>query len=85
MSETQKTSLITAPQAATRLGISLARTYELARHDLLPAVRLGRSIRFDPTTVESFIASGGTTRECHDSIGPVKAEPQANDEAGAAP
>ena len=51
--------LITASDVATRLGVSLARVYDLARQELLPAVRMGRSIRFDPDQLNEFIAHGG--------------------------
>ena len=39
-------ALITADDLAGLLEVSRARIYELAREGLLPAVRLGRTIRF---------------------------------------
>jgi excisionase family DNA binding protein len=38
--------LLTARQAAERLGLPLQRVYELARRNLLPVVRFGRQVRF---------------------------------------
>lgn len=58
-----KIGLVTAKAVATRLGISRYRVYELARADEIPHVRLGRSMRFDPNTIEAFINSGGTGYE----------------------
>lgn len=52
--------LVTARTVAERLGISQHRVYELARTGDLPHVRLGRSMRFDPAAIESFIKGGGT-------------------------
>jgi excisionase family DNA binding protein len=46
--------------AATRLGITKARAYELIRQGMLRgAVKLGRSIRIDPDALEEFIKNGG--------------------------
>ena len=45
--------------AADRLGISLQRTYELARRGVIPAVRLGRRWKVDMSRLESWIAGGG--------------------------
>lgn len=55
--------LIVVTQAATLLGISNRRVYELARHGLLPVVHLGpRQVRFSVRAVEAWIASGGLAR-----------------------
>ena len=51
--------LLTADQAADRLDVTLARLYELARTGTLPAVRLGRQIRFSPDALTEWIESGG--------------------------
>ena len=54
--------LLSAKQVAQRLGIDLARAYELARQNLLPGtVRLGRQVRFCPEKLEKFIEDGGKT------------------------
>jgi excisionase family DNA binding protein len=52
--------LLTAQEAAERLGIRLHRLYELARAGTVPHVRLGRTLRVDPTALEAFIDRGGT-------------------------
>jgi excisionase family DNA binding protein len=50
------------PQAAAKyLDLSLPRVYELARLGLLPAVKFGRTVRFDPAALAAFVAQGGTT------------------------
>jgi excisionase family DNA binding protein len=51
--------LLTAGQAAERLDVTLARLYELARTGTLPAVRIGRQIRFSPETLAQWIDDGG--------------------------
>jgi excisionase family DNA binding protein len=51
--------LLTAGQAAERLDVTLARLYELARTGTLPAVRIGRQIRFSPDALTDWIESGG--------------------------
>lgn len=52
--------LLTAAEAAQRLGVSRWRLYELAREEIVPVVRLGRSIRVDPGALERLIENGGT-------------------------
>ena len=51
--------LLTAVQAAERLDVTLARLYELVRTGMLPAVRIGRQIRFSPETLAEWIDGGG--------------------------
>ncbi len=43
-----------------RLRLSAHRIYELARQRKIPHVRLGRTVKFDPSAVEEWIATGGT-------------------------
>ncbi|MQA92691.1 MAG: helix-turn-helix domain-containing protein [Gemmatimonas sp.] len=38
----------------------LQRVYRMARNGVLPSVRLGRKVRFDPEVIERWIAQGGT-------------------------
>ena len=54
-----QTNLRDAKWAAERLGVSAYRVYALARTGVVPAVRLGRLVRFDPTAITDFIAGGG--------------------------
>lgn len=50
---------MTVPEVATVLGISIERTYSLARVGILPVVRLGRQIRLDPEQLDYWISQGG--------------------------
>jgi excisionase family DNA binding protein len=59
MSGTAERRLLRAREVAQRLDVSEQRVHELARLDLLPCVRLGRSVRFDPLVVEQWVQSGG--------------------------
>jgi excisionase family DNA binding protein len=56
-------ALMTAKQAAQLLRISRSRVYELAQADLLPVVRLGRTVRFSPAALQAFLAQGGRAWE----------------------
>lgn len=56
-------TLLRVEEVAKRLNISVARCYELARQNVLPAVRLGRQVRFDPDALDEFIRSGGQALE----------------------
>ncbi len=53
------TSLLTAEEVAARMSITKARAYELARLGIVPCVRLGRQVRFDPLKIQALIESGG--------------------------
>ena len=52
-------ALIDARAVAERLNVSDKAIYAIARAGLIPHVRVGRSVRFDPDAIEAFIASGG--------------------------
>jgi len=52
--------LLTARELAAQLGLTLARTYAMARKGLVPAVWLGRQLRFEPNTIREWLATGGT-------------------------
>ena len=52
--------LLTAEELAAQIGLSRFRLYELCRGGLIPHVRVGRSIWFDPKAVAEWIAAGGT-------------------------
>ncbi|MFA5786962.1 MAG: helix-turn-helix domain-containing protein [Actinomycetota bacterium] len=47
--------LLRAGDVAGRIGASKQAVYLLARENVLPSVRWGRSVRFDPADVEAFI------------------------------
>lgn len=51
--------LIAAREAATVLGISEYQLYALAREGIVPAVRIGRAVRFSPSALAEFVARGG--------------------------
>lgn len=48
-----------APEVARRLGVSKSQVYLLVRKGLLPAVRVGRHLRFSGGAVEAWIEAGG--------------------------
>jgi len=43
-------------EVAVRLGMSPWTVYDLARRGVLPAVRIGRSVRIRPAVLEDFLA-----------------------------
>jgi excisionase family DNA binding protein len=49
-----------APELAARYDVTPWRIYELVRDGKIPAIRLGRSVRFDPATIAAWEAQGGT-------------------------
>lgn len=49
--------LLKANEVAEALQVPKPRVYELARQQLLPAVRIGRQIRFRPEAIETWLAS----------------------------
>ena len=57
--EGRAAALLTVPEVARLLNVSEARTRELARQHLIPVVRLGRQLRFDPDAIQAWIADGG--------------------------
>lgn len=59
-----KRNLMTVPEVAAILGISVERTYALAREGILPVVRLGRQIRLDPEQLDNWISRGGQALPC---------------------
>ncbi len=58
--ETEPGGLVDVEYAARRLGRNRARVYELVREGLLPCVRMGRAVAFDPDALERWIADGGS-------------------------
>jgi excisionase family DNA binding protein len=51
------TSLLTADDVAGLLGVSKDWIYAEVRADRIPHVKLGRSVRFRPASIEEWIAS----------------------------
>jgi excisionase family DNA binding protein len=54
--------LLSAEQVAEWLAVPRLRVYELGRLGEIPAVRIGRTVRFARAAVEEWIAAGGTPR-----------------------
>ena len=52
-------NLLSLAEAAKCLRVSYARATDLARHGVIPVVRLGRQVRVNPTDLQSFISNGG--------------------------
>ena len=47
--------LLTAEQAARRLGLTAHWVYEAARRGELPCVRIGRKVRFIPADLDAYV------------------------------
>jgi excisionase family DNA binding protein len=52
--------LMDAEEVAKLLRVSKNRVYELARQKILPAVRLGRQVRFSREAMDAWISRGGS-------------------------
>ena len=56
----KKNPLLKAFHISERLDLPLSSIYELVRQNKIPGiVRIGKSIRFDPDIIETWIAQGG--------------------------
>lgn len=65
------TRLLRVEEAAALLGVSRARCYELVRQRVIPAVHLGRQVRFDPLAIQAWLAGGGSRLQGGWRRGPV--------------
>lgn len=65
MAETPLTAsrLLTADDLAARWSVDRSLIYKLTRRGSLPAVRLGRVVRYRIEVVEAFEDAGGTSGE----------------------
>jgi excisionase family DNA binding protein len=52
--------LLRVNEVADLLAVQPWRIYELVRQDRLPAVRLGRQIRFHPAELDAWMKGGGS-------------------------
>lgn len=52
--------LISADELAQAIGVNRWRIYELVRQGQLPHVRLGLTVKFDPTKIAAWLHAGGT-------------------------
>jgi excisionase family DNA binding protein len=53
--------MLTAAEASTILRVRVPQVYALARDGILPAVRVGRAVRFNREQLERWIENGGAT------------------------
>lgn len=60
MSADIDTRLLTARQAARVLAISERTLWQLTNDGLIPVVRFGRAVRYDPADLRAFVASRRT-------------------------
>ena len=57
--------LLTAQELEEHFGsVSLQRIYRLTREGVIPHVRLGRAIRFNPQAVNLWLSAGGSGPTC---------------------
>jgi len=56
------TELLSVRRAARRLGLHRGTTYNLIRRGVIPAVRIGGSIRLDPRELDAWLAEQRTGR-----------------------
>ncbi len=52
--------LLTAKQVSELLLVAEQRVHDMGRKNLIPHLKLGRQVRFDPHQLEQWLASGGT-------------------------
>ncbi len=52
--------LVSAPQIASHLNVTLARVHYLARNGMIPCVRLGRRYRFSFDQIDEWVRNGGS-------------------------
>lgn len=51
--------LLTSKVVADRLGLTEAELYRAVREGVVPAVRIGRRLRFDPVRLNAWLEAGG--------------------------
>lgn len=51
--------LLAVEEVADILQVRVHRVYDMARQGIIPAVRLGRQLRFSPAKIQEFIDAGG--------------------------
>lgn len=56
-------SLVGVTEAAKILGLSRKQLWDAVRQGLVPAVHVGRRVRFDPDALREWVAAGGRTFE----------------------
>ena len=69
---TLRPTLLRAPEAAEMLAVSPRKLWELTNRKLIPCVRIGRAVRYDPRDVAAWIeeqkihANRGRSPSIHD-------------------
>lgn len=53
-------SLWNVAQVAELLDLSVHRVYQLAKLGTIPSIRVGRTLRFDPDTITTWLRAGGS-------------------------
>lgn len=53
------TKLLKLSEVAEMLDVTYDRVAQMAREGILPVVRLGRQVRVNPNTLQSWIENGG--------------------------
>lgn len=48
-----------ATKTADLLGVTVQRLYDLVKHGVVPSVRVGRRVMFDPDAIRDWIKAGG--------------------------
>ena len=56
----QPQSLWNVAQVAELLDLSEHRVYQLAKLGTIPSIRVGRTLRFDPDTISTWLRGGGS-------------------------
>jgi len=59
--ENMRTQLMTLREVAHYLRVHPATVYRLVKAGRLPAIRVGRDLRFDVRVVDAWVASGGSS------------------------
>jgi excisionase family DNA binding protein len=55
--------LLDAKHIADLVGIPVSSIYDLARRNVIPHIRIGKAVRFQPEKITEWLASGGSRGE----------------------
>ena len=61
--EAPSNRLLNAGDLAERWGVSKDAVYRMVRQGRIPAVRLGKHVRFHQSSIDEFEANGGVERD----------------------
>ena len=65
-------ALLTVPEVAKLLNVSVPRCYELTRTGKIPVVKLGRQTRIDPERLKQFLDAGGASLTNNHNCGSMR-------------